>query len=69
MADKTIKVRATRMGYHGHLREVGDEFEVLEQHFSSRWMKKVEPERKSGGAQSGRKSGGAQSGSGESQAE
>lgn len=43
---KSIQVRATRRGYgglpgHHNLREEGDVFEVLEEHFSKRWMDKT----------------------------
>ena len=40
-----VLVRATRPGFHGHRRKPGEPpFEVEEQHFSAKWMEKVEPE-------------------------
>lgn len=39
-----IKVRATTMGYYGHIRRrEGDVLKVREGDFSSRWMERVDP--------------------------
>lgn len=40
-----IKVRAINAGVYGLYREPGHEFEIREEnHFSKKWMEKVEPE-------------------------
>jgi len=40
--EKLIKVKAKHKGYHGCIRERGDEFTITEGAFSTRWMAKVE---------------------------
>jgi len=40
---KKIMVRATQRGFLHWIRNIGEEFEILEHHFSSFWMEKVEP--------------------------
>jgi len=47
---KTMTVRATARGVHGQLREAGEEFDVLEQHFSGRWMEVVDSGKSQGGS-------------------
>lgn len=38
-----IKVIATKQGYYGHFREVGDEFEVEDKNaFHDSWMEKLD---------------------------
>lgn len=45
MAEKQIRVRATKLGFHGQRRRPGDEFYIDPKIFSKNWMEKVEEEK------------------------